>query len=369
MQIGDAVAVFPYGRETTTANDHGYNGVSEQDALDVVRDAQRLFGTDPLRTVIGGVSTGGGGASRLAQLHPDWFSGVLIMSAYDDTHLPENLINMPVVLQNGGADPAASQAVLALTLRELDGFGDIDYRSYSIAAHSHADPVAPLTQCLLDRMLQRDVVADPARVVLAMDPANDPSPAPPGLDLRHDRSYWISGVQIRPGTAGSGWHTPAGDPPGYGDNAVARVDATTLAVAARTITSHTVDEVGQNVTSAATLCGPDSSTRTNDVWRLHGVAVGPGAPATTRNGMAIDLRNIAQASFDLARMRRTTGRNLSVSVNDDGPVTLRLIGTWPAGRRPVVVDNGVTVPVAAPRNGVLSIVLRLGGVHGITVTP
>jgi hypothetical protein len=150
---------------------------------------------------------------------------------------------------------------------------------------------------------------------------------------------------------------------------VARVDATTLAVAARTITSHTVDEVGQNVTSAATLCGPDSSTRTNDVWRLHGVAVGPGAPATTRNGMAIDLRNIAQASFDLARMRLTTGRNLSVSVNDDGPVTLRLIGTWPAGRRPVVVDNGVTVPVAAPRNGVLSIVLRLGGVHGITVTP
>lgn len=367
MSIGDSVTAFPYGRETTTANDHGYNGVSEQDVLDVIADTQRLFATDPDRTVIGGVSTGGGGASRLAQLHPDLFSGLLVMSAYDDTHLPENLVNLPVDFQNGMADPAASQPVLALTIAELDQLRDVDYRSYSIAAHSHADPVAPLSQCLLDSLLQRRIVRDPARVVLGLDPNNDPTPTPAGLDLRHDRAYWISGVTVRPGAMGSVWHTAGGNFPGYGDNAVATVDATTLGVARRSYNPRIVETVGQNITAGSTLCGSDDGTTTNDVWHVHGIALDPAPPEPTSNAMSVTLRNVATATFDLPRMHLTGRTPLTITATGDGPAVLRLHGDW-TGAAVNVTDNGQRVAVVRPRDGILTVNLDLSGDHTIRIT-
>lgn len=368
LSIGRAIAVFPYGRVTTTAQDHGYHGVSEQDVLDVLADVRRHYATDRTRTLSVGTSTGGGGAWRLAQLHPDLFSGVLVISAYDDTHVPENLINVPVVLHNGGTDPAVSPPVVALTHKELDDLGDVGYRSYTFAGHSHADPAAAVAQCLLDQLLRAPGVRDPARVVLALDPANDPPGLPAGTRLEHDNAYWLSDVTIRPGAAPSIYHTPAGDPPGYGDNAVARIDVTSLAFADRAFRAVPVESVGENVTGGADACGP-AQTRSNDAWRVHGIDLVPAAPLRTSNGATLSLREVSRATLDLVRMRLRADRPLTFTVTGDGPATLRLKGRW-TGSAPVQVwRDGVRLEDRRPRDGVLSLTADLSGSHTLRLVP
>lgn len=366
LRIGRSVAVFPYGREPTTAQDHGYQGVSEQDVLDVLDDARRQFRTDPRRALIVGVSTGAGGAFRLAQLHPDLFGGVLVMSGYDDTHLPENVINLPVVLQNGGADPAANQAVLDLTIQELAAFKDIGFMSYSAAAHTHADPTAPLLQCEVRRLLATPIVRNPARVVLSLDPANDPPGLPRGVRLHHGRAYWLSGVATRRHVSPSPWHTPAGDPPGYGDNAVGRIDVTSRGFARRTSVGHNVAGVGQNVTTGADFCGP-SSARSNDVWWVRGRALRAGPVQPTSNSFTLTARNLRKASFNLPRMRLTPRRRLRILARGDGPIRLTLLGRW--GNAPVALfDNARRVATLRPRRGRLTIRMNLSGTHRLVLT-
>jgi pimeloyl-ACP methyl ester carboxylesterase len=367
LQLGRAIGVFPYGREPTTASDHGYQGVNEKDVLDALSYAQEVFSTDVTRTVVLGESTGGAGALRLAMLHPDRFSGVLAFSAYDDTHVMQNLINTPLVMHNGMADPAASQGTLALTLSELDGFGDVGYRSYSVLAHSHADPAAPVSQCLLPEMLKPAIVANPPRVHLGLDPGNDPATLPPGTDLHHGDAYWLSDVQVRPGTPAAQPSTPFGNVPGYGDSVVASVDVTSLGFARRGIVTHQVDEHGENITSTGTLCGPDETTQSNDVWRIHGLDVKPAAAEPTSNGLRLSLQKVSGLSLDLARMRLSSARPLTITVTGDGPATVRLRGSWHGPVR-VLLDSKPAGTVR-PSAGVLAVTQDLTGSHTLQLQP
>lgn len=362
LRLNRALGIFPFGRQITTTQDHGYHFASEQDVLDVLADASRNYRLDARRVVVAGLSTGGGGASRMAQLHPDLFSGVLVSSAYDDTHLIENLVNVPLVLHNGAADPAASQPVLALTVQELDALGDVDYRSYSVAAHTHADMTADLTQCVLDRLLATAAVQRPARVVLTLDPLNDA----PGLDLRHGDAYWVSDAALRPGPANSPFHTAAGDPPGYGDNAVGRVDLSSLAVARRTTTATSVEAVGENVTSGADFCGPSTSAHSNDLWRVHGLALRPAAPQPVSNAVRGVLRRVSGVGIDLATAQLSAARPLRLDLDGDGMTTVRLLGAWPS-RAVGVVRDGVRVGTARARRGVLTLRLDAQGQHTFMV--
>lgn len=367
LSLGGALGVFPYGREVTTAQDHGYDGVSEQDVLDVLTDARRSYATDATRTVVAGVSTGVGGALRLAQLHPDLFSGVLVVSAYDDTHVIENLVNVPVVLHNGGLDPAVSPPVAAMTPYELDGFGDVGYRAFLVAGHSHGDTTGPISQCLVDQLLRTPGVQDPARVVLGLDPANDPAGLPAGTHLRHDRAYWLQGMTVRAGAPASPYHSAAGDPPAAYDNTVARADVTSLAAADRVVTATPVRSAGENASSGATLCGPDPATKTNDAWTVHGLDLARGPAAATSNGATLGLRQVGDLTLDLARMGLSTRRPLTLQVTGDGPVTLTLAGSW--GGVPVrVTVDGKDVGDRRARAGALALSLDLTGAHTVVLT-
>jgi predicted esterase len=361
LRLKGSIGVFPYGRTITTANDHGYHDVEELDVLDALGDAIRHNRIDASRVVITGVSTGSAGAARLAMLHPDLFSGLLVISGYDDTHLPENLLNVNVVLHNGGADPAASQGTLALTTTELDQLGDIDYRSYSVAAHDHGDPTGVLTQCVLDRLTATRIPTTPGRVVLGLDPRTDAA----GLDLRHGQAYWVRSAHVRPGTPASVWHTPVGDPPAYGDNVAGRVDLTTDMVARRTRTASLIEAAGESVTEGRDFCGPNASAHTNDVWRVHGLAQVPGAAQPTSNTLTGSLSNISDLTVDLARAGLTTARPLRLVLDGDGPLTITLRGSW---RHPVrVLRDGSLLTTLRSRAGALTLKLDAAGHHTFEV--
>lgn len=355
LDPGRAVLVQPFGRMVTTSQDHGYSGVGERDVLDVLDDAQGNYPLDPSRTVVSGLSTGGGGAFRLAQLHPDRFSAVLPFSAFDDTHLPANASNMEVVLRNGGSDPLISPPIVAATLLELDLTGVLDYRSYTVDGAEHADVAAPVTQCLLDGLLQRRVQERPARVLYGLDPKN----TVPGVDLTHGRAYWLRDARLRPDAPASVWHTPAGDPPAFGDNAVGALDLTTLAVPVRTATYERVAEVGQNVTAGADLCGP-AEVSTGDTWRVVGMKRVPGPPHEVRNALVGSLREVERFTVDVTRAGLSTSSPLELDLTGDGVTTVRLIGSWPGGPVPVTVDGARAEPARAD-GSVLELELDLSG--------
>lgn len=311
LDPGDNLLVFPFGRETTTAQDHGYEAEGERDVLDVLDDVARNYRVDPRRILASGTSTGGGGAFRMAQLHPDKFAAVLVLSAYDDTHLPENLINLPVWLHNGVADPAANQAVLAGTQRELDALGTVDYRSWSALAHSHAEPVAALTNCLLERFTDHPAVVDPPRVVYSVDPRNE------NEFVRHRGAYWLSGLGLRRGVQPSGPDRNTGAP-GYGDAAAARIDVTALTRPVRTTVATPVEAIN----TGGDYCG--NAADNGEVWREHGVALSPGRRQRTANGIAIDTRNFAAAEVDLARIGVDASKPVVVRATTDGKLALTL---------------------------------------------
>ena len=67
------IVVVPLGRGPAG----GYGDYSERDVLDVMADVQRTYPVDADKVFSGGYSMGGGGAYRMAVLHPDLFAGIV----------------------------------------------------------------------------------------------------------------------------------------------------------------------------------------------------------------------------------------------------------------------------------------------------
>ena len=81
-----------------------YQGIAEQDVLDVLDDATERFAPDPDRIILSGGSMGGIGAFRLGALYPDRFSvaAPLIGLATEDT--------VPLLATSGTSRSARSTA-------------------------------------------------------------------------------------------------------------------------------------------------------------------------------------------------------------------------------------------------------------------
>ena len=362
LDQGGAMVVYPFAREFTTGTDHGYKGASEQDVVDVLRDVEKHYPVDTRRVVSVGTSTGGAAAFRFAQLYPDLFSGALILSGYDDTHVEENLTNLSLRMVNGIADPLANQGTLALTQREFDSLGDVDYRSYSALAHTHADPQAAVSQCVLDGMLTQPAVTDPARVVYGIDPANEIVDSQRNFDQRHTGAYWVSGLVTRPGIQPNSPLTNGSDTPGYGNAVVAQVAATTLARADRARVGTAVEGAGQNLTAGADFCGPGAAM-SNDIWRVHGLALSPAPAQTTSNGFTATLTQLSAAAFDLRRMGVDTTGTVTATISGDGPTTLTLRGGWVRGDEVSVTRDGRALMTVTADAGSLVLSADLTGSH------
>jgi hypothetical protein len=84
----------------------------------------------------------------------------------------------------------------------------------------------------------------------------------------------------------------------------------------------------------------------------------PLATTTSSNAFAVDLAGATAVRLDVARMGLVTVAPLTGTVATEHPMELRLAGTWPT--RPVVRIDGQVVPVARPRQGVLTVAVPAG---------
>jgi hypothetical protein len=276
----------------------------------------------------------------MAQLHPDLFAGALVLSAYDDTKLPDNLLNVPVRFSNGGADPAANQAMLAATVRALDALGYVDYRSRTATTHQHPDPVGVLNSCVIRELTSKPTVRDPARVVYGLDPANEISDEASGLRVLHQSAYWVSGIVMR---AGASPRVPVLPPAQRNliphSAVVGLVDVTSLARPVRSTVGTAVEGLHSNLQQGADYCGPNPAAQTRDTWREHGMTQRPGRTAPVRNAVVLHTSELSAVALDTARMALTLNAPLQLEASTDGPLRLTLQGNWPHERYDVTVSG------------------------------
>jgi pimeloyl-ACP methyl ester carboxylesterase len=228
--------------------------------LDVLADVRRRFPVDADRVFVSGISAGGAGTFHMAELHPDLFAGAFSLVGYDSTGLPGNLVNTPIRMQNGLADPLVNPALWLPTVQAFDARGDVDYRSFQNANRSHTH-VPALGNCIYLDFIRRGRVVDPPRVAYTVKPAYEVDDGTTGLHLHHTGAYWVSGLALRDGGA-----------PGS-------ADVTSLARGDRGRTATAVDAVHNNVVEGGRdYCGANKDVVTGDTWREHSIGVGPGAP-------------------------------------------------------------------------------------------
>jgi poly(3-hydroxybutyrate) depolymerase len=121
----------------------GYRGISETDVYDLVADLQRRFPVDEDRVYLTGVSTGGGGALRLALTRPDVWAAVAPVCPAPVPEINElamNALNLPVRLFHGEQDPVIPVASSRMWQRRLLDVGvAADYLEYAALRHNAWD--------------------------------------------------------------------------------------------------------------------------------------------------------------------------------------------------------------------------------------
>jgi len=313
-----------------------------------VIDVGRRYEIDRDRLVLSGISDGGFGTFRYGQLFPDKWAGAYSLAGAGSGVGLENMINLPVRMQNGAADPLVSPPEWFPTTQALDALKTVDYRSFVPMERSHV-PVPALGNCVYLQFINRGRVTDPPRVVYHIDPAKEVDDKRTGLHLAHTSAYWTSGLRLRGSSPGS-------------------IDVSSLARAVRSTESMPVDGVGENATAGADYCGPNPSVRTGDVWRTHGVALQPGRAMQTENGVEVHLAQLRSATLDLTRAGLRADQPLKVRVGGDGRTRLGLVAGWQGDHVNVSRDGGP--PDATPvTKGRVVVDADLSGSHTYVITP
>jgi pimeloyl-ACP methyl ester carboxylesterase len=323
-----AIVVEPLGRGGSC----GYFGPAEQDVLDVMADVERRFAIDPDRVVLTGISQGGFGTFRLGELYPDRFSALIplvgqsalvpeieMMISGGEPFMPdalENLCNLPVRMINGRLDPQKNS--FAGNVPDLDALGlqrlEYDFRYWQLLRRGH-EVVPELTNGVFLEALAMRRDRDPAHVVFSVEPFLDVCDPVTGLELRHDRAYWVSGITVR-GTSFA-----------RGDKGT--VDVTCLTRPDRIRVAHPYAVVDGNTQQGRDLVGPNPHAHGFDEWVEQGARLTPGPPSPVENGFAASLTRVATVTLDLARMGIDVRRDVTAVVCGDGRTRVVLAGKWP----------------------------------------
>ena len=343
----NAVIVTPLGRNETSL---GYAGASEQDILDVIADTMRQFSIDEDKVALTGYSLGGVGTFNLAQLYPDkWAAVVEIVGAPDLGVLTiqeeqvngaqtmpnalENLRNINFRMAHSRLDEleliVSDQPDQAFLAMQLLGY---DFRYYQFYRRDHLMfPVATI-QCELEKGIADGRVRDPARVTYSQEPKLSAHEESSGLDLHHDRAYWMSDMVVR------GENFKPGDK--------GTVDITNLARPDRTPDQTPVHELSQNITQGRDVCGPNPDVQTYDTWTTLGNAWSKGDPVPTDNALDVVLTQVESVTVDLTRMSRIDrSRAVTLHVTTDGPSTISFVCGPDVVRTVEVNQDTTTAPV------------------------
>jgi beta-glucosidase len=128
------IVASPYARGTM-----GYQGVAEQDVMDVLADVKRRFSIDENRIYLTGLSMGGGGTMWLGLTRPDIWAAIAPVCPAPPSgteHFVGNALNIPVHIHQGDADPAVSaQATRAWVERLKQRGTQVEYTEYPGVGH------------------------------------------------------------------------------------------------------------------------------------------------------------------------------------------------------------------------------------------
>lgn len=364
-----AAVVHPLARGEAT----GYFGPAEQDVLDVIDDISSRMDIDEDRVILTGWSSGGLATMRLGQLYPDRWSALMPMVGQSRQpesielqisggkfFLPnalENLSNLPVRAVSGRED--VSKVDSGPDRDELDLFKlGYDHRHWLMLRRAH-EVVPTLTNGVLVEALKTPRVRNPARVVYSVEPYLFQSDPKTGLELRYDSAYWASEIRVR------GKQFTRGDK--------GTIDVTSLARADRKPMARRITEYGNNksgygkVAGGADLAGPNPWVKGHDRWIVRGLALEPGPPQKTLNGLSAVLTQIDTVTLDLPRMQLRTDRNLTLEVSGDGPSTLSLRGPW-SGPVELIQDRQI-VDTLEPKDNTIKVSSDFTGSHTFVLRP
>ena len=273
--------------------DGNYAGLAGADVFEAMADVAAHYHLDPGRAAVTGYSMGGFATFQFGEQFPDLFGKAFAISGTDQTGMPGNFRNLPILMWNMVADEEVPISGPEQTASALDGLGyRYELDEFSPGEHNTFalnDEYGPAAAFLADDTLERN----PAHVTYAIDPSLDF----PRFGFVPDHAYWVSGMTVRtPGSIGSidafsrGFGT--GDPTPSGTQHGAGV-----------LTGGMIPAIGY--------------VRQYQTWGAT-----PAAPR--QDALDITATNLATATIDLAR----AGLNCSTAVNvkTDGPVKLTLAG-------------------------------------------
>jgi len=356
-----------------------YVGRSQEDVLEVWADSHRLFPIDRDRTYIAGHSMGGWASYLLPIEHPDWFaaafpaSGPVTQGAYTGVDfrgcdgysfqgetpcytsanggdpraeytepLLDNLKWVPYAIYQGTNDELVPTTGVTLQVKRLQQLG-YRYQYYLFPGQEHYGP--PIVDQWMDGVRYEHQFAldpNPPEVTYirsmpfehAIETVNSGGVR---FSFPLDHAYWMSGLE-----------------PVDSRKGIARFDGRSLAIPdpERTPVPQTTAPVQTDQGYPFVMVG--------QAWRS-------GASAPTRNGFIATLTGARAVTLDTARMRLSTTRLITGELSSDAPLSLTLLGRWPA--TVVASVDGRVVRVARPQRA-SSITLELAaGRHTLVLAP
>ena len=184
-----SIVLTPEGR----GPDGSYTGLSAVDVFEAMADVAAHYHLDPSRAALTGYSMGGIGTFQLGEQFPDLFGKAFSISGTDDTGMPGNLRNLPILMWNMVADEEVPIDGPEQTAHALDGLGyRYELDEFSPGEHNTFalnDEYGPAAAFLASDPLDRD----PAHVTFSVDPALDF----PSMGLVADHAYWLSDIRTR----------------------------------------------------------------------------------------------------------------------------------------------------------------------------
>jgi len=189
------IVAQPFGRGNTF-----YQGMGEQDVLEVIADVSRRYSVDPDRVFIMGHSMGGAGSWLVGLQHPDSFGSITPIDAamgFRDaveepdvqpdwltpqiaTFRPQNYFpnarNVPVFLKNAGAGIQKTSTKFSDGVVAAGGFATVE--SFPGMPHHFAPQISYAT--FEAAAVHRPIVRAPREVKFFT------------TTLRYDRAYWVT---------------------------------------------------------------------------------------------------------------------------------------------------------------------------------
>ncbi|MDP9383704.1 MAG: alpha/beta hydrolase-fold protein [Actinomycetota bacterium] len=333
-QFGDqrnSLVVTTLGRGTNG----WYTDEAEADFFEVWADVARHFNLDSEQVALSGYSMGGYGTYKLGTQYPDLFGkafttvgppgrGIWVPPAPPSDG---QFTNSNLVLENARWVPYLNWVEAADQLVPYTGPRAQQARFDALGLRSQLWTFSPgehFTLAITDRwdaardfLRESRVVRDPWRVHYAFVPAADR----PKLGLVHDHAYWVSKLRAR---------NAAGDP--RTAPARAEIDARSLAFGDR-------DPATRPVRGATATAGPPNGAT------IEGTEWGDTPRAAPENALTAALRNVGSGEISGVRARLDGARRLRVTLDSDGPATLRLALPFP---RQVQVERVDEEAVPAP---------------------